>query len=142
MPFAAALSTLPSAAEAFQEVGRQLAEQQGGPADLALAFFSPHHASAADKLVQGLQTQLQPKCLLGCVAESVVGNDQEIEETPALAAWVARWKTPVAMEPFHLSLERTSEGLSLLGWPDALVESDPGKSAILLLGDPFSLRVD
>jgi small ligand-binding sensory domain FIST len=41
-----------------------------------------------------------------------------------------------------LELERTGEGPSLLGWPDALVEADPKTSAILLLGDPFTFPTD
>jgi small ligand-binding sensory domain FIST len=39
-------------------------------------------------------------------------------------------------------LERTSEGASLLGWPDALVDASPKETAVLLLGDPFTFPTD
>ena len=52
-----------------------------------------------------------------------IGNDQEIETTPALSLWLARWQTSVELLPFHLVAEQTPDGLSLLGWPDALDEN-------------------
>ena len=42
-------------------------------------------------------------------------DDQEVEQGPALALWLARWSRPVRQTPFHLALERTAAGLSLLG---------------------------
>ncbi len=95
--------------------------------------------------------------------------DREVERNPAVSLWLARWAHPVAMQPFHLTLERTADGPSLLGWPDALLAgagegepetSAPGeraasatvrsagepfgppRSAVLLLGDPFTFPID
>jgi small ligand-binding sensory domain FIST len=48
----------------------------------------------------------------------------------------------VAVESFHLTLERTADGPSLLGWPDALTGADPAASAVLLLGDPYTFPTD
>ena len=53
-----------------------------------------------------------------------------------------RWAKKVQADPFHLVLERTSEGASLLGWPDALVEAAPKETVVLLLGDPFTFPTD
>jgi small ligand-binding sensory domain FIST len=86
--------------------------------------------------------KLGVRCLLGCTGESIVGNDREVEQQPALSLWLARWSKPVQMDPFHLVVEETPEGYSLMGWPDALAEADPDKSAVLLLGDPFTFPVD
>jgi small ligand-binding sensory domain FIST len=46
------------------------------------------------------------------------------------------------VEPFHLTLEQTPDGYSLLGWPDGIGEADPAQSALLLLGDPFTFPTD
>ena len=142
MPFAAALSTAPQSLQAVDEVcGRALPTLDGRP-DLALVFFSPHHAPAADELAARLQPQLEARCLVGCQGEAIVGNEREVENGPALSLWLARWSQPVEQTPFHLTFEETSEGPSLMGWPDDLQQADPKQSAILLLGDPFSFPVD
>jgi len=142
MPFSAAISTAGDSTRAVDEVcTRALAELQGTP-DLALAFFSAHHADEADAIAQALQQRLSPRCLMGCSGEAIVGNDQEIEHNPAVSLWLARWSQPVDMEPFHLILEQTSDGVSILGWPDGLMTANPDNSAILLLADPFTFPID
>ena len=142
MPFAAALSTLPRFDQAADEVCSALAAQGIEHPHLAIAFFSFHHSDAAEELAQRLQARLAPRALVGCIGEAVIGNDQEIEGMPALSVWVGKWGSAVGLETFHLVLERTSDGFSLLGWPDALVGADPARSAMLILGDPFTFPTD
>jgi small ligand-binding sensory domain FIST len=141
MPFAAALSTATPAARALEEVCARVARSVPSP-DLAVVFFSADAAPAADELAQGLRQRLAPRCVLGCVAEAVLGEDREVEGGPALSLWLARWPRPVTVEPFHLTLERTADGPSLLGWPDALTGADPAQTAVLLLADPFTFPAD
>ena len=141
MPFASGLSTASTEAallDVCSSVRKRLAEAP----DLVVLFFSVHHLENAEEIVKTVQERLSPRCLLGCVGDSIVGDEKEIERGPALSLWAAKWSRPVEMTPFHLVLERTSEGASLLGWPDALVEAQPKQSAILLLGDPFTLPID
>jgi small ligand-binding sensory domain FIST len=142
MPFAAALSTAPETAAALDQACAEVRAGWSGPADLALAFFSAHHAGAADVLARTLAERLEARALIGCVAEAVIGNGREVEGGPALSLWLARWAGAVAIEPFHLEVERTSEGASLLGWPDGLVGANAARSAVLLLGDPFTFPAD
>jgi small ligand-binding sensory domain FIST len=144
MPFAAALSTVPDTLRAVDEAVAQATGHLAAraPADLALVFFSPHHAAAVDELATRLQTQLGAACLIGCQGEAIVGNDREIENGPALSLWLAKWSKPVEQMAFHLTLEETSEGYSLLGWPDALEHAVPADSTMLLLADPFSFPAD
>src|SRR4051812_41904737 len=104
MPFAAALSTASPAADALAEVAAASAGL-GGPADLAVLFFSPHHAGFAEDLAAGVRERLAPRRLIGCVGESILGNDREVEGKPALALWLAKWSRPVEVEAFHLELE-------------------------------------
>src|SRR5437764_842389 len=142
MPFAAALSTSPDTTQAVEETCAQALPKLGGPADLALVFFSPHHGGAAAELTALLHAKLGAACLLGCQGEAIAGNGREVENEPALSLWLARWSRPVECTPFHLTLEETSEGHSLLGWPDDLQHAAPAESAVLLLGDPYSFPAD
>jgi small ligand-binding sensory domain FIST len=142
MPFAAALSTAPHAARALDEVCSQAEGRLGGAPDLAVAFFSTHHLRAATDLATGFRARLAPRCLLGCVGESIIAGEREVEEGPALSLWLARWSKPVEQECFHLTLERTPDGSSLLGWPDGLSGADPDSAAVLLLGDPYTFPTD
>jgi small ligand-binding sensory domain FIST len=142
MPFAAAISAAPETPQALDEVCSQVRSQLADAPTLAMLFFSPHHAGRAEEMVRAVQERLAPQCLLGCVGEAIVGNDREIEGAAAIGLWAGKWTSAVTLEAFHLGLERTSEGISLLGWPDALMEARADQSAILLLGDPFTLPVD
>lgn len=142
MPFAAALSTAADLAAAVEEVCARLGGAVGGVPDLAVVFFSPQHAPGADLIARTLRERFGPRCLLGCVGESIIGNDREIEGGPALSLWLGRWARPITLESFHLTLERTPDGPSLLGWPDALSTTDAARAAILLLGDPFTFPAD
>jgi small ligand-binding sensory domain FIST len=142
MPFFASLSTAPDTDKALAEVVAEAGSRDLGKPDLALIFLSPHHALKAETIVRALQQRLEPRYLLGCVGDGIIGNGREIEGEPALSVWLGKWSKPVEMESFHLRLERTSEGPSLLGWPDSLVGATAGQTAVLLLGDPFTFPVD
>src|SRR5262249_40973112 len=69
-------------------------------------------------------------------------NDREVEHGPALSLWLGKWSRPVQAEPFHINLEPTPDGHSLLGWPDGLLDADRAQSVLLVLGDPMSFPVD
>jgi small ligand-binding sensory domain FIST len=142
MPFAAALSTRSDTSQAVAEVCDRVAQQLAGAPDLAMLFFSPHHAGRAGPLGEGVRQRLSPRHLLGCGGEAIVGNDREIEEEPALSLWAARWNRQVRLTPFHLGIEQTPDGFSLMGWPDELAEADPAQAVIFLLGDPYTFPVD
>jgi small ligand-binding sensory domain FIST len=142
MPFAAALSTAEPTRKAVEEVCARTRASLSGEVDLAVVFFSTHHARAADVLAQTVGQLLSPRCLIGCVAESVIGDQREIEQSPAVSLWAARWAKPVVVEPFHLVLERTADGPSLFGWPDELNGDEAERSAVLMFGDPFTFPID
>jgi small ligand-binding sensory domain FIST len=142
MPFAAALSTAAQTPQALDEVCARARARMTGEPQLAVLFFSAHHLEAAELLGRTVRERLAPRCLLGCVGEAVIGTGREVEQGPALSLWLGRWEQPVTLEPFHLTLERTPDGPSLLGGPDTLSGADPGQAAVLLLGDPFTFPVD
>ncbi len=146
MPFAAALSTAATTPKALDEVCAL--SWPGEAPDLAMAFFSPHHVQEARAITSRLAEFLKPRALLACVAEAVIGGDREVEDGPALSLWLAKWRNPVKLTPFSLTLERTPDGPALFGWPDALgaaTASEPftkPRAAALLLGDPYSFPTD
>src|SRR5262249_15578853 len=89
MPFTAALSPAPQAGQALAEVCAEARPQLDGTPDLAVVFFSPHHLKAAGEIGRGVRRELAPRCLLGCVGEAVIGNDREVEGSPAPRPWLA-----------------------------------------------------
>src|SRR5215469_12815657 len=142
MPFAATLSTVANTEGALDEVCQAGLDSLKGQPDLALVFFSPHHAAQAESIAATAAERLRPKCLLGCCGEAVVGIGREVEHQPAISLWQARWAREVAMEPFHLALEETPDGHAVLGRPDGIDAADPGTSGVLLLGDPTTFPAD
>lgn len=141
MPFLALVSTRGDTDQALIEVVSEARGAWTGAVDVALVFFTPQHLGAAERIAKAAG-EFQPRALLGCPGETVVGNDREIEQGPALCLWLGRWAQPIAATPFHLAIEQTSEGYSLLGWPDELVDAAPAESLILAVADPFTFPTD
>ncbi len=145
MPFAAALSTTADTARAIAEVCDSALvslDSPDGPPELALLFFSPHHAGAMQTSAADVRKRLRAGCLLGCCGEAIVGNDREVEQGPAMALWLARWSKPVTVEPFHLTFRQEGSGVQIKGIPDRITAVEPHRSAILLLADPTTFRAD
>jgi small ligand-binding sensory domain FIST len=138
MPFAAALSTASETDEAAEELALAVQNRLGGTADLAIAFYSPHHAANAAELASSLCERIGAKNLLGVQGESIVGGSREIEDHPAISLWLADWGGQASVDAFHLDLEQTPDGPTLFGWPDAMFEADPASSLLLCLGDPYT----
>ena len=111
MPFAAALSSALDTRQAVDEVCWETHRQLGGVApELALVFYSPHHADSAVSIARLLHGKLQPRCLLGCLGESIVGSRREVELDPALSLWVGNWNGNAEMEAFQLQMSQTPDG--------------------------------
>jgi small ligand-binding sensory domain FIST len=139
--FASALSTVADTRQAANEVCEAAAEQLNSPADLAVAFASPHHAQGFDLLASTLAKRTGARVLLGVTGESIVATAREIEEQPAVSLWLASMPG-VTVHPLHLEFERTSEGGTFVGWPDELAGEWPVGAALVLLADPFSFPAD
>jgi small ligand-binding sensory domain FIST len=136
MRFASALSTHPVTAHATGEVTGSVLERLGRHPDLAVIFVTRPHAGALEDAAAAVRRILAPSVLIGCAAESVVGNGLEVEQTPAVSLW-AGMVGPVA--PIRLWTEVDADGPRTLGWPEGL-PFEP--QALLLLVDPFSFAVD
>jgi small ligand-binding sensory domain FIST len=137
MRIGAALSTDPDPAKATAEAAED-ARVLLGEADVSLAMLitSRDHAASAEVASKALRLEAGPERVIGCVAETVVGGDREVESGPAVAVWLASLPEPV--ETFHMEFVRTSEGGVFGGYRFAVT----APSACLLIGDPFSFPAD
>jgi small ligand-binding sensory domain FIST len=136
MRFASALSTHPVTAHATGEVTGSVLERLGRHPDLAAIFVTRAHAGALEDAAAAVRRILSPSVLIGCAAESVVGNGLEVEEGPGVTLW-AGMVGPVA--PIRLWTEVDGDEPHTAGWPTQL-PFEP--QALLLLVDPFSFAVD
>jgi len=141
MQILTAHSTAATTEDALEDVCRDIADGlEGRSADLAFLFFSPDHADSAELLVATIRERLRPAILLGCSAESVIGNAQEIEGRPALCLWVGHLPG-ATLTPFHLEFVQVGDGVRVLGWPNTLPEIEQAPS-FLVLADPFTTPAD
>src|SRR2546428_12467383 len=137
MRIGAALSTDPDPAKATAEAVEEARSRLGG-ADVSLALLvaSRHHAPSAEVVSEAVRVKARPERVIGCVAETVVGGDREVEGGPAVAVWLAWLPRPV--ETFRREFVRTSAGGVFGGY--RFEEAGPGP--YLLIGDPFSFPTD
>jgi small ligand-binding sensory domain FIST len=137
MRIGAALSTdldpAKATTEAAEEARLRLGETK---VSLAVLVISRDHARFAEVASEALRVEVGPERLIGCVAETVVGGDREVEGGPAVAVWLASLPEPV--ETFHMEFLRTSEGGVFGGY--RFEETAP--APCLLIGDPFSFPTD
>lgn len=130
MRAANALSHLEDARGAAVEAALEARGTSTDPPDLAVVFASTHYARRADAIVDGVREAANPRGLIGCVAEAVVGGDREVEAEPAVSVWLA-W-LPGEATTFRSVY---SDG-AFRGWP----EGSPG--CIVLICDPYSYPAD
>jgi small ligand-binding sensory domain FIST len=136
VPFAAALSQHPVAADAVGEVLGAIVEQRGVEPDVVVVFASAAHVEFLGEISAAVRTVLRPGALIGASASSVLAGPQEAEDVPALAVWAA-WGIParalrLAAGPVHD--DGDGPAVMIAGVP---ADVAPG-STILLLADPFS----
>lgn len=140
MPFAAALSEHPVAADAVGEVLGSIVEQHGVDPDLVVVFASAAHVEFLGEISAAVRTVLRPGTLLGASASAVLAGPDEAEEAPALAVWAA-WGLPV--RPLRLAagpVHDDGDG------PAVMVDGVPADVApdatLLVLADPFSFPAE
>jgi small ligand-binding sensory domain FIST len=137
MRIGAALSTNPDPAKATAAAVEEAQSRLGGAdVSLALVVASKQHSTSAQVASEVARAKAGAERVIGCVAETVVGGDREVEGGPAVAVWLASLPEPV--ETFHMEFVRTSEGGVFAG--HRFEEAGPGP--YLLIGDPFSFPTD
>jgi small ligand-binding sensory domain FIST len=123
--------------EVLADLRRQLKDQSP---DLCLVFVSSEFRADYEAITARLNTELQPKNILGCSGGGVVGDSREVEHRLALAI-TAAILPDVKITPF-----RVSEGslpnldVSPKQW-QSLVGVPPAEQPhFILLADPFSIH--
>ncbi len=146
---------------AATEVAHAISESLGGPADLVFAFASYHHRAAlpvaipgprgggvgaGDILRRALLRSGEPDAtsrsgvLLAVTAESVLGNDVELEGRAGLSVLALRMPG-VRLHPFRLLPNDPSVNLNDAASIRALTGAGEDTRAIILFADPFSTPV-
>jgi small ligand-binding sensory domain FIST len=139
MPFAAAMSEHPIAAQATGEVIGQVLESLGEEPDLAMVFVTAANGGALEDIAGAIREILRPASLVGVTAVSVLGGDREVEEQPAVSLWAGRLSAPVT--PVRFDPTTPAIGTTVSGVPAAMA-GDATPRTLLLVADPFSTPVD
>ncbi|QDV37092.1 FIST signal transduction protein [Tautonia plasticadhaerens] len=134
---AEALSTESASEEAIRDVLDRVGRHfEGGRANLALVFASPHHLEAMPTIADRLREQDLADCVIGCSAESILGEGREVETGPALVLWALRMPG-IRARPFRADSPEVIASLDI-GPPDG---TSPTR-AMILLGDPYSFPAE
>ncbi len=134
------LSTVRNSESAIADVvGRAAEELAGEPADLAVVFSSIHHVEALGRLARDILGRGLARHVLGCTGESIVGEDQEVEDAPALSLWAIQLPG-VTMTPHRFTFDE--QGLHGLELPERSAEAASPRPTLIALGDPFSFPAD
>lgn len=132
MPFAAALSEHPIAADAVGEVLGAIVERGGTDPALAVVIVSAAHAEFMGEISAAVRAVLRPETLVGTVATAVVGGSRVVEDVPALSIWAA-WSG--SMRGIRLTTaEDEGDAGSVVGLPTDV----PQGATIMVVADPFS----
>lgn len=111
------------------------------PPDLGVLFVSPDFQDDIEHLSQRLCEALGIKRLMGCMGESIIHGAEEIESEPCVSLWLA-WMPTAKIDLVQLDYERSPDGGSFVGWPDALESANLSGATLLTLAEPFSFPAD
>ncbi|MGH7258692.1 MAG: FIST signal transduction protein [Nitrospiraceae bacterium] len=104
--------------------------------DLAVLFVSAQYGQHLHDLSAVLRRELNPRMLVGCTGEGVIGERKEVEAEPAATLWVAHMPG-VHVAPLRLSFSGLHDRFTLEEWPDSL-PTGAERPVFMLFADPFS----
>lgn len=140
--FASSTSRERDLRKAIHEVVSGVERQMGLDAiDFTMMFVSPHFVRDAEKISREMRAALNPRAFSGCGGEGVIGEGEEIESAPAIAAITARLPgVSVECRPLHpADTHAVPASLRTLfeagGGPDAT-------RLVLVIADPFSANIE
>ena len=140
MKFAAALSTKTDSVDLVEELSHQISAHFGSEkTDLALLFVHPQFIPQIGELLEGVRGATGARHLTGCTGSGIIGNDEEIEDKPAVSLLVAQLPE-VEIAPFHVTQHDLEESTGPGFWHYQL-EVEPAENAnLVLMADPFSIQ--
>jgi small ligand-binding sensory domain FIST len=139
MRCASVLSTSADAVALVDDLcSRMSAALDGQTADLAMIFASAEHAERLGAIAEKLRTDGIARHVLGTTGESIIGEDREIEDGPAVSVWAIRLPH-ATLTPMRLREE--ADGIETLA---SLVRDRPNEAgrALLMLAEPYTFPAD
>ncbi len=130
-----------SAAAVAEVIAAARRRLDGGKADLAILFVSPHHAGAYDGIAAAVAGELGDSVLIGCSGGGVIGGGHEVEQRPAIGL-MAGVLPGVTVTPLVADMSKLPESDSTGDWCAALRLPSPSPRGLVLLPDPFSFDSD
>ncbi len=142
MEFFASLSTERGPDRLLAELTAGVEDTFGGlRPDLGFLFFTPHHVPELARIREEVVRRTGVRTLLGCTGGAIIGGGREVEDAPSATLWLASLPG-VRIRPFSVRAEQTPDGFCFPSDPEDLCVSCGVKSAVLLLGEPYSMPVD
>ncbi|HTS19912.1 MAG TPA: FIST N-terminal domain-containing protein [Verrucomicrobiae bacterium] len=140
MRFASALTTKTDWVEAVGDLGSQVSDQLGAAkTQLAVLFAHPKYVPHIDEIIDATRKGVGAEHLLGCTGAGIIGNNREVEETPALTLLVGELPG-VTIYPFHLAEKDLEESTGPAFWHYQLELEPSRQPQLLVLVDPFTTR--
>ena len=146
MKWASAISEQTAVESAIDECVDRLRAQLGDDApDLAVVFASAHYQQNYEAIPglirQALGSESDNLLLLGCSGGGIIGNGQEVEQSPALSITAATLPG-VTLTAFHLASDALPDlDAGPASWEELLKVSPADAPQFVLLADPFSFPV-
>ncbi len=142
MSYASSFSTNSDTLSAVDAACREVLSGLAGESpNLAFLFLTHAHSANFEKAAARVQQTLGTSVLLGCAAESIAGNDQEIEGDPGVSLWAANL-SGAQVEPFRLLFRSTADGLVCDGFPEFPAEGAADIRTVIAIGEPYTSSSD
>ncbi|HVU62440.1 MAG TPA: FIST N-terminal domain-containing protein [Phycisphaerales bacterium] len=120
-------------------------------ANMAVVFFSMHHADSAAAIAEVIRKRIDPEVLIGCSAEAVIGGEIEMENSPGVAILAASMPGVKVHAYSTDELPLPKEGANAVPGVAPVIDPEPlGRAAglavdhraTILLADPFSVPLN
>lgn len=109
--------------------------------DLIVLFASHHHGPDFEDLLDGVRSRTNPRNLIGCTGESIIGPDREVERAPAVALWAAKMPG-VRVLPFMVDQEDLGGLREEADWHERVGVTPEAAPSFVVLPDPFSIDAE
>lgn len=117
-------------------------ELEGIQTDFVSLFVSPHFQKDYRRIQEMVLDRLEPKVLLGCSANGIIGGGKEVENRPAISLSCAQMPG-VQMHSFRVMDDEIPDlDSSPKNWEKLLGVDRTNQPQFVLIADPFSIRIE
>src|SRR5687768_5789421 len=120
-------------------LGEVTSRLEGSAVDLAVVFAAPQYAPHYADVLPEIRARHDPRVVIGCSGQGVIGTDREVEGMPAIS--VLAFSLPGALlSPHHATQAELAEDSGR--WASSLGVDQNDANARLVIADPFTLDPD